>query len=103
MEQMYYRTDALVSPLPLLSHMQQNVVRVDNCWVLVYNKDMEKGGTSMNTENTYQSMDMTFKMVESEVFVKDNTDWIKVDDQSMLMDQMMEDCDFCDWIGLEVD
>ena len=52
----------------------------------------------MNTENTYQSMDMTFKMVESEVFVKDNTDWIRVDDQSMLMDQMMEDCDFCDWM-----
>ena len=46
----------------------------------------------------YQSVDMTFKMEDSEVFVKDKTDWIRVDDQSMLMDQMVEDCDFCDWM-----
>lgn len=52
----------------------------------------------MNNQNTYQSMDMTFKMVDSDVFVKDKTDWVRVDDRSMLMDQMVEDCDFCDWM-----
>ena len=48
--------------------------------------------------NHYISGDMTFSKEGDDIFILCDNEWHPVGDGSLLMEQMIEDCDFCDWM-----